>query len=119
MSTSTNQPSPGNEVALDDWFGVRTVYQWVNDGCFEERVTVWRAKSFAEAVQLAEAEAREYESASVMYLGLAQAYDSMVDDDPIEPSMEVFSLVRRSELPPDEYLTRYFDTGQELGSTVE
>ena len=59
-------------------------------------------------------EAREYAAtipeAPDTYLGLAQAY-RLVD----EPGhgAEVFSLIRRSDLPGDDYLNAFFDTGAE------
>ena len=81
---------------------------------YEERVTLWRAASLDEAIARAEVEAREYaatiEDSSDSYLGLAQAY--MLVDEPGDGA-EVFSLVRRSDLPADEYLDTFFDTGDE------
>src|SRR5436305_9830566 len=53
----------------------------VGEGRFyEERVTLWRAASFEQAVERAETEANEYgELVSAEYLGLAQVFQLGVD----------------------------------------
>ncbi|HVH78008.1 MAG TPA: hypothetical protein VM782_01340, partial [Stellaceae bacterium] len=45
-----------------EWFGVRCVFAWSGwDGRpFEERITLWRARSLSHAVELAEQEASGY-----------------------------------------------------------
>lgn len=45
------------------------------------------------------------------YVGLAQAF--LLSEDPAVDGAEVFSLIRDSNLDPDAYLDRFFDTGQE------
>jgi hypothetical protein len=97
------------------WYGVRTIYRWPNQGSYEERVTIWRASSFARAIELAEAEAREYESEDIEYVGFAQAYDSKIRENELVPSMEIFSLLRRSPLSRDDYLGQFFNSGEEIG----
>ncbi len=81
-------------------------------GVYDERVTLWRATGFSEAIRVAESEATDYARGfeSVTYAGLAQAY--RLDDTPGHGA-EVFSLMRESELSSDEYLTAFFDTGSE------
>jgi hypothetical protein len=79
---------------------------------YEERITVWRAASFDEAVELAEREAREYaKGAETEYMELAQAFH--VFPGRLTSGAEVFSLLRESNYSPGEYLDRYFDTGDE------
>jgi hypothetical protein len=77
---------------------------------YEERITLWQAEDFDQAVSLAEAEAEEYAGTDAEYLGLAQAY--WLHGAPTSGA-EVFSLVRDSSLAPTEYLNVFFDTGQE------
>ncbi|MBX3284954.1 MAG: hypothetical protein KF703_06390 [Actinobacteria bacterium] len=78
---------------------------------YEERITLWRARSIDEAIRRAQAEASTYAAElGNRDLGLAQAFrlaDSAV------AGAEVFSLVRGSHLEPGEYLDRFFDTGTE------
>ncbi len=97
-----------------EWYAVRCVFRWTEaDGRpYEERITLWRADSLDAAITHAEAEAREYAAnTGVDYLGLAQGYET--GEDELAPGSEVFSLLRRSPLPPEEYLDRHFDTGGE------
>ena len=102
------------------WFAVRCVFAsgWasrkVGRPLYEERITLWRAPNVEDAVSLAETDAAAYaaaiDDAPDTYLGLAQAY--RLDGPPGEGS-EVFSLLRASNLPPEDYLDTFFDTGAE------
>jgi hypothetical protein len=97
------------------WFGVRCVFEHESDDAehsYEERVTLWRAGSFDEAIALAEAEATEYagDLTRTRYLGLAQAY--VLADEPGHGA-EVFSLIRDSQLTPDVHLDAFGETGTE------
>jgi len=100
------------------WFSVRCIFRCDDDSpnSYEERITVWRAASFEEAIGLAEAEASDYaELVGYRYLGLAQAYQ-MAEE--LGHGAEVYSLMRDSDLPPDVYLSTFFDTGEEHQSSV-
>jgi hypothetical protein len=103
------------------WFAVRCFFELAPfygarggatpEHLYEERVTLWRAASIDAAIELAEQEAQTYcADETTWYLGLAQAFALF---DPPESGAEVFSLMRESALPPEEYLTRHFDTGTE------
>jgi hypothetical protein len=89
---------------------------------YEERITLWRARDFDHAIELAEEEAAQYCDGSadgdlpVQYVHLAQAY--RFDDEP-GAGAEVFSLIRDSDLGPDEYIDRYFDTGEEHSDSTD
>jgi len=103
------------------WFGVRTLYLWSPDSLYEERVTLWRANSLESAIDLAEREAREYcvEGLGVEYLGFSQAYDTSLTEPRVQAPTEVFSLMRRSDLGPGDYIDRFFDTGEERANRLE
>ena len=93
-----------------EWFGVRCIIQLAN-GDYEERVTVWKAEDADAALARAEDETIAYaDDIDGQYLGLAQAYELF--DEPGDGA-EVFSLVRSSDLEPDDYLDTFFDTGGE------
>jgi hypothetical protein len=86
---------------------------------YEERITIWRANSFDDAIAKAEMDAREYaEDIEVNYLGTAQAY--AISDSPEEldgaevfsDGSEVFSLLRPHRLLPDEYIDQYIETSE-------
>ncbi len=104
------------------WYGVKTVYRlepagppeatdkdfWGEGSLVEERIVVFRARTFSEAIRKAEREATAY-AASIRdrnpygqrlvtrYLGACDAYE--MTDAPLTSGSEVFSmteLVRRS-----------------------
>ena len=95
------------------WYSVRCVFRWESDEepLYEERMTLWRADDLDEAIALAESESATYaEANNVEYLGLAQGYWLV---DPPSQGAEIYSMLRASELDPDDYLDRFFDTGHE------
>jgi hypothetical protein len=108
------------------WYSVRCVFAvgWPPEArgeTYEERITIWRATSSEEAIARAEAEAIEYaatiEESPSTYIGLAQSYRL---SDELTDGAEIFSLMRASELAPDEYLDTFFDVGTERqGSGLE
>ncbi|GAA1552393.1 hypothetical protein GCM10009804_06730 [Kribbella hippodromi] len=100
-----------------DWYAVRCVIRGDKSSeltAYEERITLWQARSLDHAIERAEAEAREYAMAVTgspnSYLGLAQAYH--LADAPGDGA-EVFSLIRQSKHKAQKYLDRFFDTGTE------
>lgn len=107
-----------------EWFAVRCVFRHARSGTgpdgdpfvYEERITLWRATGFEEAIASAEREAVAY-SADIdkTYVGLAQAYELF---EPPTAGAEIFSLLRESSLDSDAYVTRFFDTGAERQGVV-
>lgn len=101
----------------EPWYAVRTVVRFPaddeGDAAYEERITLWRADSFEEAVERAEAEAEDYAIGhGGEPVGLSQVYHLAIGDA-VADGDEVFSLIRRSPLEPDDYVDRFFDTGEE------
>lgn len=105
------------------WYSVRCLFEWQGLGrkkrrVYEERITLWRAATFDEAISKAEAEAHDYLSGDdptqgpFRYLSFAQAYRMSEWDEPRE-GIEIFSMLRESNRKPNDYLTRFFDTGTE------
>jgi len=95
------------------WFAVRCIFKWPDQPKYEERITVWYADAFRTAVDMAEAEATEYQAGSgAEYIRLAQAYH--LSTDRIGHGTEVFSLIRESSMGPVDYLEHFFDTGREV-----
>jgi hypothetical protein len=108
-----------DESSGSQWYAVRCVFRtgWPPEfagKAYEERITLWRAASFDEAVERAEIDAEEYANAIAdgpdTYLHLAQAF--LLDGEPGDGA-EIFSLVRGSDLKPQAYLERHFTTGAE------
>jgi hypothetical protein len=90
------------------WFAIRHVIE--NERSFEERITLWEARSADEAILRAERDVEEYVSllGGQKPLGLFQSYELA---EPPGDDREVFSLIRRSDLSPEEYLDSFFSTG--------
>jgi hypothetical protein len=100
-----------------DSFSVRSIFLWDQRDdqrlrfLYEERITLWRAETIDAAIELAEIDARSYVEGSGEYLGFSQAFALF---EPVTTSgVEVFSLLRESDLSPRDYLNEFFDTGHE------
>ena len=96
------------------WFSARTIYEHdkPGDGLFEERIILIRAADFDEAFRRAEEEAKSYaEAVGGTYSGFASLYE--LAEEEIGDGAEVFSLMRDSELPAEEYIEHFFATGSE------
>jgi hypothetical protein len=100
-------------------FSVRSVLRWSPRAeqkkkyIYEERITLWNAQSFTAAIDLAEREADDYAQDNAKRLGLLQGYWLFEECRLRKQGMEVFSLLRESDLPPKAYLKAFFDTGYE------
>lgn len=98
------------------WYSVKCVFvfEGTDSEClyrYEERITVWKAFSFDDAIEIAENEARKYESLTgAKYAGYSMTFHMYTD--PAE-GKEVFSIIRDSDLETDEYLDQFYDTGNE------
>lgn len=80
---------------------------------YEERLVLIRANDFDQAIQKAELEAQKYasEANGREYLGHVDVYE--IVEEHISDGTEVYSLMRESKLDAEEYITRFFDTGEE------
>jgi hypothetical protein len=97
------------------WFAVRNVFR--RGDSYEERITLWKAPTFEEAEHRAQIEIEEYaETVEMELLHFAQVY--RLAEYP-QDGAEVFSLIRRSELESEEYLSTFFDTGTEHQRTMK
>ncbi len=104
-----------------EWYGVKCIFE--HDGLtqeaeatlYEERVVILRATNFDDATAQGEAEAQQYCSAigndSIRYTGFISAYRT-ADTELTEP-MEVYSLMRETTLPREDFITRFYDDGSE------
>jgi hypothetical protein len=121
----TTPPPVGNEgepfdpedPPVEPWYAVRVVIRFGDDGptsTYEERITLWRAPSADEAIEMAEAEAAGYAESleNAEYTGFAQSFNLFVGDS-VGHGDEVFSLMRDSDLDTEDYLDAFFDTGAE------
>ena len=101
------------------WFGVRCHFRHGQPAkagepaLYEERIVLIEAGSIDEAIEKAEAEAKEYISLlnNVEFLDAADAYRT--PEERIGSGSEIYSLMRASELSDDKYLDNFFHTGKE------
>lgn len=103
------------------WYSVRCVIEHgqpsgAGGNGYEERITLWRASSFDEAIERAEAEATRYADGldDSTVTDLVQAYHLF--DEPGDGA-EIFSLIRESHMQAESYITALFDTGTEHQQT--
>jgi hypothetical protein len=101
----------------EPWYGVRLIYKLATGElrqAYEERVIIVRAESAEDALGQAERYSKEYEGDTRQYTGYAMLFHIFDEDGPcLGPGVEVFSLVRYSDLDVDDYLDRFHDTGNE------
>ncbi|WP_300676075.1 DUF4288 domain-containing protein [Nocardioides sp.] len=106
-----------DEDHAQPWFTVRSHVRCTGElgqNIYEERVVLFRATDADDAIRQAEREAAEYgETVGCEVLPLFQAF-AVADE--VGAGGELFSLMRESELDPDSYLDRFFDTGAERTS---
>ena len=109
----------------EPWYAVRCLIRYPSEdaasevGTYEERITLWRAASFEDAIERAEQEATRHAAAlGATYVDLAQAFNLSARDT-VGDGDEVFSLMRDSALPPGEYVALFFETGDEQEGVAE
>jgi hypothetical protein len=84
-----------------------------HDDQFEERLTLWEADGFRDALDRGEEEARGHAASvgsEVIFIHVCPLGDGFAPKD----GSEVFSLMRRSSLSSSEYLDMLIDTGTEF-----
>ncbi len=102
---------------MDDepWFSARCIFRHrgsdTRPSSYEDRIILLRADDFDHAILRAEEEARAYADEGVEYLECLDIYHLF--ESSIGDRTEIFSLLRDSELSPQDYITRYFHTGSE------
>lgn len=99
------------------WFAVQCILQHpkvTTDFLYEERITIWRTAKFEDAIAQAEAEASSYAGPG-KHLGYSNAFEMYQAPTHGE---EVYSLMRESTLPPEEYLSSFHDTGKERSQRI-
>ena len=106
-----------------DSYSVRCIFRWEPrqdqkaKHLYEERITLWQAQSIDHAIELAEEEAGDYASENMEFLGYSQAY-ALFESVPAN-GIEIFSLLRESDLDSEIYIDTFFDTGSEYAGKYE
>ena len=102
-------------------YSVRCIFEWPSEKAetlqhiYEERITIWQAADIDEAIELAEVEADEYASENgFTFLEFSQAFWLFSEVE--AHGVEVFSLLRESNLLAQSYLDVFNGTGYERTS---
>jgi hypothetical protein len=102
----------------EPWYGAKCIFLHTGiDSAprrvYEERVILVRAEGFDEAITRAEAMAEEYakDVGGCSYTGYVDVFH--IYDEHIGDGVEIYSLMRVSDLSKGEYLNRFYDTGAE------
>ncbi len=105
----------------EPWYGVRLVYRLTGSAepAYEERLLLVPAVNSAAAIARAERISRDTdESDTAIYTEYAMAFNIFDEHgDSLGDGVEVFSLIRKSELNVADYLDRFHDTGTECTRT--
>jgi hypothetical protein len=98
------------------WYGVKCLIEHGEPSdqagahLYEERVVVFRATDFDQAIELAEREVTDYARQNdARYLGYCNAFK--MDAAVIEKGTEVYSVMREVPLSPRDFIDRYYDDG--------
>ena len=104
-----------------EWYSAKCIFehdglaQGAEETVYEERVVLLRANSIDEALDLGEAEAREYADSigndSICYVGFISAFRA--NETEITDRMEVYAMMRQTELSREAFITHYYADGYE------
>ena len=104
-----------------EWYSFKCVFehhglaQGAEAAVYEERVVILRATSFDDAIEQGETEAQQYVEVvgkgSISYAGFISAYHT--GETELADKMEVYSLMRKTTLSREAFLTHYYDDGTE------
>jgi len=103
-----------------EWFSAKTIYKHciVNGGderfVFEERIVLIQALDAEDAIKRGEAEAVEYckKNPGVSYLNFIEVY--FLQEESVSSGTEIYSGLRESKLSEKEYISHFYDTGNEI-----
>ena len=103
------------------WFAIRAVYRHDTDpvgvSIFEERVLMFRADDAEHALSLAEAESKRYLELNPTFGRIGEWGVFVIPGEELNGA-EVWSVLSRSDLSPDEFFRRRY-TGFEMQADHE
>src|SRR5262245_38685144 len=102
----------------EPWYAAKCIFlhggisQPKKKACYEERITLIRARGFKEALRKGEAEARRYAKSlqGTEYLGFISVYHLF--DSKIGDGTEIYSVMQSIRLSRRDYLRRYTSGGR-------
>lgn len=102
-----------------EWYSAKCIFRHDNTSLkkggkvYEERVVLLRARSFDEAIELGEQDAKEYAESlvGVKYMGFISVYYLFAKQ--MRHKAEVYSIMRENKMSKKQFLDRYYDDGTE------
>jgi hypothetical protein len=98
----------------EPWYAARCLFEHGDFSrrdrvpCYEERVVIFRARSFREAIRKAEKEAKEYcRGLATRYLGFVEAFHLF--SSTLEEGVEVFSILRSKKMTSSRFIKTFYD----------
>ena len=103
-------------MSKQDWYSAKTIYKHhsVEDGkataVFEERVVLFRATSFDEALAKGEVEAKRYAAADSQHCKMLDHFVAFnIHDEGLRDGDEVWSCIRDLDTTDEDFLRRVYD----------
>lgn len=105
-----------------EWYAVKGIFRWYmkdtgETARFEDRVTLFKATSFDEAIEMAKKEAieycEEYPTANYLIESLGIWETFSLQTEVIEQGEEVFSQLFHSYLDAKDYIQKYYPKSEE------
>ncbi len=119
MHEIKTMPASVTDLTDEPWYSARCIFRFLRSAegatqsVYEERIVLLKAKDFREAVRRATDDAKRYAAdASAEFTEFVDVYHLF--DGELADGVEAFSLLRTSNLNPQEYVKRHFDTGAEF-----
>jgi len=112
-------------MADQEWYSVRSIFRsdLTEDGkprrAFEERVVLFRASGFDEAIAKGEAEAKRYAEAWPHPKILEHIIAFSIQDEDLREGDEVWSCIRDLDISDEEFLHRVYDGESDRGQGGE
>lgn len=110
---------------MNKYYTAKSIYRHLDIGnggeptpLYEERMVIVESDSFDNALREAEAEALLYaeQFENVSFAGYIDLFE--LNHKNMEPGSEFYSLIRRSNLETNEYIDKFYDTGNECEREV-
>lgn len=97
------------------WYGAKSLFYDSGSRVYEERIILLKAESYDDALDRAKREAEGYAQSleDVQYAGYTDVFNLF--DVGVTEGVEVYSLMRQSDLGTAEYIEKFIDTGSEVG----
>ena len=94
------------------WHGIRYLVYEKENKFYEERIIILRADSSDDALDKGTISANEYCESLGFKLHYIEEFS--IVDDAIQEYTEVYSIIRHTAEPPENYIRKYMKTGDEV-----